>query len=255
MLSQPASREVQSVRTAFRIVGLLQDLDGAKMNDLAEHLDLAKSTVHNYLGTLQSLGYVVERDGTYRLGLRFLTNGMAARHGLAVREAVTQALPGVAADLTRSVWWIVEEQGRGVFVDHATPDGDDPIYGRVGKRSYLHTHAPGKALLAAAPSETVEAVLDHHGLRAQTRETTTDRAGIRAELEEIRTRGFAASSGEAALGIHSVGVAFDGPAGYNHALGVFGLTHEFGAHTEERVSAVLESTVTDLEAQFATEAV
>lgn len=253
MISEPASREVQSVHTAFRIVGLLQDLDGAKMNELADHLDLAKSTVHNYLGTLQQLGYVVERDGNYRLGLRFLTHGMAARHGLALGDPVRQALPDLARELSQPVWWVAEEQGRGLFVERSAPGDGEPIYGRVGKRSYLHTHAPGKAILARWPTDAVRDLVDHEGLPVQTRETVTDVEAFLATLETVRERGYATSSGEAALGIRSIGVGFDGPMGGFHALGVFGLTHEFGGNTEERVSGVLRDAAAAIEERVGAE--
>jgi DNA-binding IclR family transcriptional regulator len=241
-----SSREVQSVRTAFRLVALLQDMDGATMSDLTAQLDLAKSTVHNYLGTLASLGYVVERDGVYHLGLRFLTHGMAAKSGLALQEAVTHILPGVSRTLSQPTWWIVEELGRGVFVEKAAPADSTPIYGRVGKRSYLHTHAPGKAILARLPEDHVQAIVDHHGLPVLTRETTTDPDELAEELADIRDRGYAVSDGGAALGIRSVGIGFEGPYGYTHGLGVFGHSHDFGVSSEQDIPSVLHDAADEI---------
>jgi DNA-binding IclR family transcriptional regulator len=246
MIPNSSTRQVQSVRTAFRIIALLQDMDGVTMNELASQLDLAKSTVHNYLGTLQSLGYAVERDGTYRLGLRFLTHGMAARSGLGLRDAVEYILPQVSRDLSQSMWWVVEELGRGIFVEKATPDSSQPTYGRVGKRSYLHTHAPGKAILAQLPREYVEEIVAYHGLPVYTKETTTDPDALQAELADIRDQGYAVSDGEAALGIRSVGVAFEGPYGYTHGLGIFGYSHDFSASTDQDIPGVLERAVDDI---------
>lgn len=246
MIPNSSTRQVQSVRTAFRIVSILQDMDGVTMNELSSQLGLAKSTVHNYLGTLQSLGYAVERDGTYRLGLRFLTNGMAAKSGLGLRDAVGHVLPQVSRDLSQSMWWVVEELGRGIFVEKATPENGQPTYGRVGKRSYLHTHAPGKAMLAHLPEEYVEQIVDYHGLSVYTKETITDADALWTELAEIRERGYAVSDGEAALGIRSVGVAFEGPYGYTHGLGVFGYSHDFSASSDQNIPAVLRDAVDDI---------
>lgn len=247
MIPNTSTRQVQSVRTAFRIIRLLQDMDGVTMNEVASQLDLAKSTVHNYLGTLQSLGYAVERDGTYRLGLRFLTHGMAAKSGLGLRDAVEHILPQTARDLSQSMWWVVEELGRGIFVEKATPDSGQPTYGRVGKRSYLHTHGPGKAMLAHLPEEYVREIVDYHGLPVYTKETITDRDQLQAELAEIRDRGYAVSDGEAALGIRSVGVAFEGPFGYTHGLGLFGYSHDFSASSDQDIPGVLHDAVDDIQ--------
>jgi len=246
MISNTSSRQVQSVGTAFRLVGLLQDLDGATTQDLASRLDLAKSTVHNYLGTLESLGYVVEREGTYRLGLRFLTHGMAAKSGLPDRDRVSGVLEALARDLSQPVWWIVAEHGRGLFVGSAAPEDGQAIYGRLGKRSYLHTHAPGKAILAQLPDEAVAEIAEYHGLPVHTRQTTTDLEALRGDLEVVRDRGYAVSDGEAALGIRSIGVAFQGSGGHDHALGVFGFSHDFGANREADVSAALQEAVETL---------
>ncbi|MHB9286482.1 IclR family transcriptional regulator [Halobacteriales archaeon Cl-PHB] len=247
MIQESSSRDVKSVRTAFRIVDILQAQDGATMNDLVNKLALAKSTIHNYLGTLQSMGYVVERDGTYRLGLHFLTHGMAAKNGLEVGDAVSEVLQTLSESLSQVAWWVVEEHGRGVFVAKSTPDGEDPIYGRVGKRSYLHTHAPGMAILARSSPEFVEAVVDYHGLPVHTQRTTTDLEDLRADLEEIREQGYAVSDGEAALGVRSVGVSFEGPAGNSHGIGVFGHSHDFGVPSEQDIHSVLRDAAADLD--------
>ncbi len=239
MVTESPTREVQSVGRAFQVVTTIQEHDGATLHELATHLGIAKSTVHNYLGTLESLGYVVERDGSYRLGLRFLTHGMAARKGVPAREAVVHTLPEVAEEVSRPAWWLVEEFGRGLFVEKAIPDGAGETYGRVGKRSYLHTHAPGKAILARLPEAYVDRVFERHGLPALTSKTTTDPAALRAELETIREQGFAVGEGEAALGVQSVGVAFEVRETV-HALGVFGYSHDFSRNTlEQDVPSVL----------------
>lgn len=253
MIPASSSRQVKSVRTAFRIVEFLQDMDGATMNELATQLDLAKSTVHNYLGTLQSLGYVVKRNGRYRLGLRFLTHGMAAKSGLRLGDAVRHTLPELSATLAQPVWWIVEEVGRGIFVATSSPDSDEHIYGRVGKRSYLHTHAPGKAILAHLSPDSVDEIVEYHGLPAYTSETITDAATLREELATTREQGYAVSDGEAALGVRSVGLAFDGPYGYTHGLGVFSYSHDVGATLEQDIPAVLQDAVDDIQTAVAPE--
>ena len=72
MIRESSTRQVKSVRTGFRIIEILQNRDGVRPDELERQLELAKSTIHNYLSTLESMGYVVEREGTYHLGLRFL---------------------------------------------------------------------------------------------------------------------------------------------------------------------------------------
>jgi DNA-binding IclR family transcriptional regulator len=171
---------------------------------------------------------------------------MAAKSGLGLRDAVEHVLPQVSRDLSQSMWWVVEELGRGMFVEKATPESEQPTYGRVGKRSYLHTHAPGKAMLAHLPTEYVEEIVAYHGLPVYTKETITDTEALQTELATIREQGYAVSDGEAALGIQSIGVAFDGPYGYTHGLGIFGYSHDFSANAEQDIPEVLHDAVDDI---------
>lgn len=256
MLSDPPSREVQSVRTGFRIVQTLQALGTATLTDLADELDLAKSTVHNYLATLEREGYVANEEGAYRLGLRFLTHGMAAKQSMGIQRVVDGTLSSLESELAHPVWWVREECGMGIFLDRSIPEAGDEIYGRIGKRSHLHTHAPGKAILAQSADEYVESIVACHGLPERTWRTTTEVDELSAELDTIRDRGFAASDGEAVLGIESIGVGFEDASGRANALGVFGHSHDFaGSHTGETISARLLDAVDSLEANLGTEAV
>jgi DNA-binding IclR family transcriptional regulator len=248
MLTDFPSRKVNSVETAFRLVTVLQSLGRATLTELAEYTDLANSTVHNYLTTLESMGYVVNEDGKYRLGLRFLTHGIAAKRSLDTREIAFNALQTLASDVSHPTWWVNEELGRGVFLEHSLPEGQEKIYGRIGKRSYLHTHAPGKAILAELPRSEVEAIVDYHGLPGQTTKTTTDEDGLFGELETVRERGIAVSDGEAVLGVQSIGASFKSPSGRPNAIGLFGYSRDFaGKYMEEDISKRLKDVVTALE--------
>jgi DNA-binding IclR family transcriptional regulator len=247
MLANTPSRQVKSVRTAFELVDRLQALGGATPAQLTDELDLSKSSVHNYLATLEMEGYVVNDDGTYRLGLRFLTHGAAARNMAGIEGPIGSAIRSVAEDLGQPTWWVTEESGRGYFIESAIPEDAADIYGSVGKRSYLHTHALGKAALALADDDYVERVVDHHGMSEQTRRTTTDLEALRSELETVRERGYAISEDEAVLGVLSVGVGFHDADGGRHAIGVFGHARNFAGNRAENIGERLAAAVRDLE--------
>lgn len=253
MIRNSSTRQVKSVRTGFRIIDILQNFDGATLDDLERQLDLAKSTIHNYLATLESLGYVVERNGTYHVGLRFLTHGMAAKSRLRIRNAVADSLPALANAVDQPAWWITEEHGRGLFIESAVPADGRPMYGRVGKRSHLHTHAPGKAILSILPETYFDEILEYYGLPAHTKETITDVDRLHDELTRIREREYAVGDGETALGIRSVGVAFEGPSGYYHGIGVFGYSHDFSTPPDGDIISALDRTASEVERIAGTE--
>jgi len=122
------------------------------------------------------------------------------------------------------------------------------VYGQVGKRSYLHTHAPGKAILAQSSPAYVGKVLDHHGHPAHTADTTTDREAFLAEIARVRDRGFAVSRDEAALGVHSIGKAFTDSHGTIHAIGAFGHSHDFrNSSIEDEMSSLIGDAIAEIE--------
>lgn len=247
MLANTPSRQVKSVRTAFEVIDKLQALGGATPTQLTEELELSKSTVHNYLATLKMEGYVINDEGTYRLGLRFLTHGIAAKAMVGIEQPIIRTVQSVVDELRQPTWWITEELGRGYFITNAVPDDSTDSFGIVGKRSYLHTHAPGKAILAISSDEYVKRVVDHHGLPMQTKRTTTELDVLFEEIKRVRERGFSISEGEDVLGILSIGVGFRDADDRRHAVGVFGHTRDFAGNCAEKNGELLVDEVRDLE--------
>ena len=242
MFPDPPSRQVKSVRTAFSIVDVLQNRGSVTPTQLAEQLDISNSSVHNYFATLEQEGYVVNEGGRYRLGLRFLTHGIAAKSTLGIENAVREVIDDLSTDISYPTWWIAEEFGQGLFLEGAIPEGQTSTYGKVGKRSHLHTHAPGKAILAQFTDEHVRRIDDRYGLPDQTMKTTTDVDALLDELREVRNRGFVVSDGEAVLGILSLGAAFRDAERRTHAVGVFANSRDFAGTQAEEIGSQLRET-------------
>ena len=163
------------MRTAFRIVDVLQDMDGVTMNELATQLDLAKSTVHNYLGTLHQQGYLVKSGEQYRIGLRFLSLGGHAAANQPGYQLLRTKVNQVANETHERAQCIVEEDGKGFYIYEMT--GSDAVRTdvQVGKQVHLHTISAGKAILAHLPDARVEKILDYWGLPERTEHTITSR--------------------------------------------------------------------------------
>lgn len=206
MARSAPSKTIKSDATLFAIVEALQELDGAQLSELAAHLDLAKSTVHGHLATLEMHEYVVREGDTYHLGLGFLELGSHARNRYKLSEVAQPTIEKLAETTGEGVWIVVEEHGRAVYLCQASGENSVQTHVRVGKRVYLHHLATGKAILAHLPRERVEAIVDRHGLPAFTEDTITEREELYGELETVRERGFAVNDGETIQGLRAVGV-------------------------------------------------
>jgi DNA-binding IclR family transcriptional regulator len=200
----PARNPLQSVATTFEILDALKTLDGAGVTELAQHLDVPKSTAHNYLSTLEQEEYVVREDTEYRVGLRFLELGAYARHVEQLFEIAKPEVDRLADETGELANLLVEEHGRGTYLYRAYGDQAVRVKAHVGTRVPLHTTALGKAILASLPPEEVDEIVDRHGLDAPTDQSISTRSELDDALADIREQGVAFDDEERIDGLRCV---------------------------------------------------
>ncbi len=199
-----AKNPVGATEKTLQILDALQQLDGAGVTELSRTLDISKGTVHNHLSTLKENEYVVADGSTYRLSLRFLELGEYTRHQTRLLGIARSEIDALAEQTGEIANLMIEEHGRGVYLYISRGEKAVTLDTRVGTRQYLHTSALGKALLSNMDDERFEAVIDRHGLPAETPNTVTDVESLQDELEVIRERGVAFDGEERAEGIRCV---------------------------------------------------
>lgn len=194
--------KVKSLETAFSIVDAVETLEGGGVTEVADHVGVAKSTVHDHLQTLESNGFLrKESDGTYRVGFRFLDHGGLARSRLEVFQTSKPEVENLADNTGELANLIVEENGLGVYIDYATGNDAVNLDTYLGKREHLHSTAFGKAILAYLPSSRVDSIIDCRGLPAETDRTITSRERLEDRLETVRENGFAVDDEERLEGL------------------------------------------------------
>jgi len=203
-MSPTAQNPVQSVEVMFTIVEALKELDGAGVTELSDHLDLPKSTLHNYLATLEQEEYVRKDGTTYHVGLRFLDLGAYARDQIEMFEVAKPELEHLATETGELANLLVEEHGKGSYLYRTRGEMAVQVRGHVGTRAPLHSTSLGKAILAHLPESRVEQIIDEHGLAPSTPETITDPETLFEELAAIRDRGVAFDDEERLRGLRCV---------------------------------------------------
>jgi DNA-binding IclR family transcriptional regulator len=193
---------IKSVRRGFEIIETLQALDGGGIKEIADVVDMPKSSVHAYLTSLKAEGYVIQNGHTYTLSLKFLDLGSYTRSS----QELVDASPPIVDDLTdesgESAWLVVDENGDNVCIDYRLGDQAEKISEflrqvcRYGTRFPLHQTAAGKAILANYPESKVAQHVSEYGLPSATEQTITDRAALFEELATIRDRGYAVNDQE-----------------------------------------------------------
>ena len=154
------------------------------------------STVHDHLQTLTELGYVLNDDGTYRIGTKFLELGGYARINSRIFQVSESELQNLAVETGEHANLMVEENGMGVFLMKQKGSEAIKIDTYEGMRVYLHTTAMGKAILAFMDESRRSDILAQHGLPRVTEHSIGNRDVLEDKLDANRERGYATDDEE-----------------------------------------------------------
>ncbi|XVH33458.1 IclR family transcriptional regulator (plasmid) [Haloferacaceae archaeon DSL9] len=227
-MAQKDTSRVKTTEKTFEIIHALHELNGARIDELSNYLDIASSTVHRHLATLDGLGYIEKEGDVYHLGIRFLTLGGYAQTRHPAFDLAKQKVDQIAMETRERAQFIVEDGGYRVYV--YTQAGENAVRtdATIGKRGPIHSSAAGRAILAAMHDSFVTDIIDERGLPPVTPNTITDPDVLFAELEKIREEGVAFNDQESTLGLRAVGASITGSDGRVHgAISISGPAHRF----------------------------
>ncbi|WP_164974807.1 IclR family transcriptional regulator [Halegenticoccus tardaugens] len=198
------NRPIKTAVKVFELIDVIQGLDEATFTNVSKEVDMAESTLHDYLTTLVHIGYLSRKDRKYTLSLQFLDHGIAARECISVYSKSRSTLKGMAKESGAAVWLMVEEKGKAVYLAQELGENSIETHERIGKHEYMHCLASGKVMLAFSSEEHVDEVVDEHGLPPKTPESISTVEELKAELSEIQEKGYAVNHNEAAEGTSAV---------------------------------------------------
>lgn len=230
---------IASVGTAFRILEAVRERDSVGVTELAEALELPKSTVHHYLATLADDGYLAAEDGRYRLGLGLFTLGATARTGERIFHVAKPNVDRLADATGEQARLVVERDGRGITLYQATGDEVDDPPTHAGDVEELHCSAAGKAFLAELPADRLDAFLADRALEARTPNTITDPDELRDALSTVRDRGVAFDDEERDEGVRCVASAVSDRSG--ELLGAISVSAPLDRMPDERFRSEIPS--------------
>jgi DNA-binding IclR family transcriptional regulator len=200
-----ANRRIKSTETIFSIIEAITQLDDPGLSDIAEDVDIAKSTTHKHLVSLTESEYVIKHESGYRLGLRFLEKGHQVKQSYDVLAPVVPILEELAEETGEAGWLQVEENGRAVNLHKEKGGRAVQTLTDIGQRIPMHLSAAGKCMLAHREHERVAAIVDEHGLEKRTEHTITNQQELQSELATVRNRGYAYDDREILNNVRAVG--------------------------------------------------
>jgi IclR family acetate operon transcriptional repressor len=176
---------IQSIERATAILEIIaQEGGAARLQTIAAHAGLKKSTAHNILATLERLGYVrrCETDARYYLGDRIMNLSRIVCDDMSLRSRLRPIVETVAMRFGVSVFLAVPSGDQIFYIDGIDADDLNQGCSRVGARRPLEGSAIGLVFLALMP-ELRQRVLSIRPDAISPR--------IEADIAAVKQRGFA----------------------------------------------------------------
>ena len=248
------TKNIQSVERAFSILELFQKTGCREhsLKEIAQALDLNKSTAFGLVNTLASLGCLQqnEENQKYALGLRLLGFANAVKAQDIIVRTVHPYLEKINRKFGETVHCAVRQGDGVVYVDKLEATGSIYISTQIGTRNHLHCTGVGKCILAYLPRPDQERILNGP-LAEVTAHTITDPEQLRAEIARVRTRGYAEDNEEVALGLSCLAVpVFSGPEKVACAISVSGMSSQLKADRENGILEYLLATAEEISRTF-----
>jgi len=201
--------QATSVQALDRALGLLEILassTGLTLTDVAHRADMAPSTTHRLLSTLQTRRFVDLDSETglwvvgltaFQVGNGFIRNRKFVTMGRSIMRALME-------DCGETVNLGFEDDGDVVFISQFESLAPMRAFFTPGRRGPIHASGIGKALMATWPAARVRRTIKTKGLKRFTENTMTEPDQVIGDLARIRSRGWSIDDQEHTLGMRCV---------------------------------------------------
>ncbi|MEK6351009.1 MAG: DNA-binding transcriptional regulator KdgR [Burkholderia sp.] len=238
--------KAESASAAGKVFAVLEAL-GAHgpigISELSQRLGMSKTTVHRFLQTLKTLGFVAQEDETerYRLTIRLFELGAQALDSVdLVREADIEMRR--IGRLTREALHLgAFDEDHIIYIHKIDADYGLRMHSRIGRTNPLYSTAIGKVLLAwMAPDEAREA-LARVVFRKSTPKTLASAEAVWSILPHVREQGYGEDNEEQEDGLVCLAVpVFDRFGRAIAGLSISFPTMRCGADTKPHYVALLK---------------
>jgi DNA-binding IclR family transcriptional regulator len=197
------------VAKALSLLDLLGDYPhGAALSDLATRSGFPLSTTHRLLASLIRGGFAAmsDADRRYHLGLRVFALGQQVATARGFAGTVLPQMEWLSQQTDEAVLMSVLDGDHQLYVHYVQGPQQVGVIGERGRHGPLHCTSMGKVLLAYAPREQSERLVETISLDRLGPNTITDRAEFRAEIAAVRSQGYAIANEEHETGILAIGM-------------------------------------------------
>lgn len=210
--SNTNTNPIQSADRIFSIVEYLAEHDAARISDLSEALGLHKSTVHRFLASLSSMGYVTrnEPNSTYSLTYKLVELSGKILKNSDIPRLVHPHLAHLSSICDETVHFVHRSGNNVIYLEKVESQSvkmrSVRLSSEIGLTRPMYCSAVGKAILAGLTQDEVREIWEASEIESKTIHTITSFDKLKTELTEISKLGYALDNEENELGIRCIAV-------------------------------------------------
>lgn len=189
---------VQSLIRAVDILDLISSQKkGISVTEIANQLELHKSTAYRILQTLEYKNYVKKDEHKrYKVGKRVIEIGNQALNNIDLRQEMRPFLQKLGEITKETVHLGILDDFKVFYIDKVETSHTIRMYSSIGKGGPLYCTGIGKALLAFSDQKYIDRFLKEVEFVNYTDNTITNKKDLISELEKIKKRGYATDNME-----------------------------------------------------------
>lgn len=194
---------IQSVTRALNIVEFISTRHIVGLSDISRAVGLHKSTTHELIKTLETMGYVRQEtfSGKYTLGLKLFELGQIVLSKMDIRAIAMPYLLELVIKYEETVHLAILSHDEVVYIDKVDSPRSIRIVSKVGGRNPAYCTGVGKVLLAGMPDKDLQKTLSKIKFQQFTPKTITDVQLLKKHLQKVRNAGFATDDQELEAGL------------------------------------------------------
>lgn len=215
------------IQVAGRLFGALEYLseNGAcGLTQIAEHLELNKSTAHRVVSSLIYMGYVRQNEDSGRYEATFKLVDMANRimDKIDVISSVRPHLRRLMETCNETVHFVRMEGTECTYIDKVESDQNNiRMVSHIGSSIPFYRSAVGKAIASSMTREQVQSLWNACVIERMTPYTITNFDDFMDTLDEVRRKGYALDNEENETGVRCIGTALHlGDPSSNYAISI-----------------------------------
>lgn len=207
MTKETIGASSQTVSRALAVLELLGQRGALGVREMARHFEVAPSIIQRLINSLAIAGFVEKavENSKWKIGHKAYQVGSAFLSNTDLNAAVAPELRYLAEEKKINSFLGVEREGHIVYLAAVQSQGALSVTNSPGSRTYLHSTALGKAILADRSDSEAEELLGSAPYKQLTKKTKRSFAALLKDLKDCRRLGYAISDEENLDNVFSAG--------------------------------------------------